>query len=71
MKSMCRNGDVSTQTFISNFQIVIKSTILITHDGFPYASIQELGCICLFVFENIADKVFDISTERIKCVKKF
>ena len=39
--------------------------------GFLYASLQELCGICLLVFENTGNKVFDINSEYIKRITKF
>ena len=33
--------------------------------------LASLGCIFLLVFENVANKVFDINTEYMKYVNKF
>ena len=64
-KTLRRNGDVFTITFILDFKYLLNLPFLLprkVEGGLKLASltasIQELRCICLLAFENMANKVF-------------
>ena len=72
-----QDNDVFTQIFI-----LISNLFKICHSYYNEElrtdklasftpSLQQLGCMCLLLFENITNKIFDISTKYKKCVIKF
>ena len=57
--------------FSTNLLLLLQRKVEGRLIGFLYASPQELGGICLLVFENTAKKVFYINSEYIKRINKF
>ena len=57
--------------FSTNLPFLLHRKVKGRYTGFLYGSLKELCCICLLVFENMANKAFHINSEYIKRINTF